>query len=349
MDIVRIQGETLCQEIAMNHSKCDYARLLERYCPLSSSHKATSQNLDDDVTPSQDPSDTECTQLRLIKSYYTAESAGSFIKAVISRLFPLQFWGSQVNLDVFLETLMRFIALQRGETFTLKTIMHRIRVMDMKWLIGTADRTAISRFMHQAICYSVKNIFKWVYCVIVIPLLRSAFYITDTQLSKYPIFYRKPIWSRIKFLALTELESSKQFEKKGCQLSSANKLGASKLRFLPKTSGLRPIANLAMPYWDSSMLERPKKVLCTNAILRKVFEVLKYELQSKPTSFGFGMQYDHIHSRFVDFMIKVQERRLQAPSTETNIYFASVDIHRCFDNINQDFLFKILEGFIAEV
>ena len=374
INVVRLHGEKICQEILKNHAKCDYARLLERYCPLSNvkSRMRLSQNADNSKLSStsilheDDPQVSETTLRSLLSSYCSSHSVGSFIKAVISRLFPLGFWGSKENLNVFLETLMRFMALRRGETFTMKMILHGIHVTDMNWLYMPVDcekrgpkRRKVCRKSHEAICYSVRNVLKWMYCKIIIPLLRSSFYITDTQISTSVAFYRKPVWSKIKSLALKQLQDSQQYKSisydQGLRQLAVSKLGASKLRLLPKSSGLRPIANLAKSYRlkapkNYQIIGSMKKMLCVNAILRKALDVLKYEFSLRPNSFGCGIDYDKIRSKYIKFMTEVREMSgVSTRSADRDIFFASVDINQCFDNIKQDIMHTILEGFINEV
>jgi telomerase reverse transcriptase len=160
------------------------------------------------------------------------------------------------------------------------------------------------------------------------------------------------VWSKIRSWGLKSLRDSQQYlllsYKEGLRRLSASTFGASKLRLLPKTSTLRPIVNLAKPYrlpMANNPMTMKKKVLSVNTILRTSFDVLNYELSLKPNSFGSGIQYDHIHSKYMKFMMRVRES--SADSRE--LFFASIDIQRCFDNINQDMMYKIVRDFITEV
>jgi len=352
-DYVRINGERICGKILENHTTCDYGRLLERYCPLPKENGLSLQGNPASVY-------SAAVYKTLLSSSCSSTSVTSFMKAVIVRLFPLEFWGSKSNLHIFLDTLTEFISLRRGETLTMKRILHGIHVMDMKWLYmaGNHDTAGFNKKrklpsdVHDSIRFSASVTFKELYRLFVIPLLRSTFYITESQVSSGIIFFRKPVWYQIRSLGLTDLQKSHQFLSlsydEGIRQISTNKLGASKLRLLPKSSKLRPILNLAKAYrfpCTKNNMALNKSRSSANAFLRTAFEVLKYELSLKPNSIGSGVSYHDIHAKYIQFISQLPK----FPVHHHQLFFASIDIERCFDNISQDLMYKILEEFISEV
>jgi len=95
--------------------------------------------------------------------------------------------------------------------------------------------------------------------------------------------------------------------------------------------------------------------------LRQVFKVLKYEHTLKPEMFGAGVTgFDEVYPRLVRFIHDMKEMRpglvdmkgattvISDRDSNDSLYFASVDIHRCFDNIHQQVLYDLVETIIRE-
>ncbi|CAI5497298.1 unnamed protein product [Closterium sp. Naga37s-1] len=122
---------------------------------------------------------------------------------------------------------------------------------------------------------------QWVLAELVIPVLRSHFYVTESEVQRHTVcFYRKPVWARIRYLALQRLASSATFHKltpaaakhlllpprrttaPGHRTAAASQgssfkggeagggggeggaLGVARVRFVPKAQTVRPIVNL---------------------------------------------------------------------------------------------------------
>ena len=127
---------------------------------------------------------------------------------------------------------------------------------------------------------------------------------------------------------------------------------------------------------DSGMAWTPKRY-AANSMLRNVFAILKFEYARQPKKFGACvMGYDDMFLKFRDFREAVERQRQgesgakskvnssassaksEPYSVETNdkaalgprkkVYFVSVDVEKCFDNINLEQLMRLLQELLRE-
>lgn len=88
----------------------------------------------------------------------------------------------------------------------------------------------------------------YVFDSLLIPLIRSNFYVTESNTHRYQIFYfRHDVWKRIAEPAVAALKETMLEEVKlvdANRILSSRALGFSDIRLLPKGKDLRPIMNL---------------------------------------------------------------------------------------------------------
>jgi telomerase reverse transcriptase len=97
----------------------------------------------------------------------------------------------------------------------------------------------------------VLQVFRWTLEQFVIPLLHVCFYVTETEFTgTQVVYYRKPVWTWFRSLSLQKLLLQQQYT----ELLSINdvtqrieqqSMGISRLRLVPKETGVRPIATLS--------------------------------------------------------------------------------------------------------
>eukprot|EP00814_Leptocylindrus_danicus_P010379 CAMPEP_0116040826 /NCGR_PEP_ID=MMETSP0321-20121206/24622_1 /TAXON_ID=163516 /ORGANISM="Leptocylindrus danicus var. danicus, Strain B650" /LENGTH=431 /DNA_ID=CAMNT_0003520779 /DNA_START=439 /DNA_END=1731 /DNA_ORIENTATION=+ len=81
-------------------------------------------------------------------------------------------------------------------------------------------------------------------------------------------------------------------------------------------------------------------------ILNQTFDVLKYEYSANPEYFGSGiLGSNQFYPRLHSF---VKGLKLNAKSENASLYFASVDIHHCYDTINQKQMYDIMRKILSE-
>ena len=351
---LRESGIVICIDIRRRHQQCNYARLLDRHCPLPSSDYESCEASDD--TPSL---------ADLSASFVTGDQVASFICSCLWSAFPTSFWGSRANFDVISSTATRFIKLRRREQMSKGELMKGVKVTDVKWLFG--DRTtknSISRSDHEAGTRLLQNVVHWLYCSYIIPLIRSCFYATETEFTaNRVVFYRKPVWTQFRTLAMASLKGRQYTEIEIAEAARRNAdqdMGCSKLRLLPKATGVRVLNLLShaqrVDFGDESAgharpsLCRPSaedRRISTNSTLRRTFAVLKHEHGNSPSSFGCGVfGLNEVFPLLLNFKKDLRKFRKQTKNNAP-LHFASVDLHRCYDNIDQNYLYDLVKRVIT--
>jgi telomerase reverse transcriptase len=375
---LRVSGPGICDQILRGHSKCDYHRLLNRYCPLPDIYGSDGVTLPD-----------------LVRASTPLDNIASFVISVLKQVFPSRFWGSKENFDNVVDSVRRFVYLRRHEKLSNKNLMKGIRVTKLAWLMGNKKKgSSLSRSDHQTTTALTLGVIRWVFQGFIIPLIRANFYVTESEFtSKQVLYYRKPVWSMFRALSMKKL-LQKQFSKlsshQARRLLKYHYMGFSQLRLLPKATGVRPIAQLGRPpvfYVPSvnikkstdnhgslglkrilsgdekehpikrmkmdrlekynptlSLHRRIRRLPSTNTVLGEVFEVLRYECAQRTRPFGAGLNgLEDFYPRYRQFILS-----LNRPRQSLNLGFASVDIEKCYDNINQQYLFDLLKRMISK-
>ena len=381
-------GIPVCQEIFRRHSKCDYHRLLNRYCPLPDFCVEPSY-----ATSSISSQPAESVTLPMAAAAYSSsDGVVSFLRAVLRKVFPLEFWGSDRNFEQVLVVAEIFVKLRRQEQLPIKVLMKCVRVKDVRWVYGGNDETndkggasSWSKSLHEAATTRLTNAMKWVFVQYIIPLLRSIFYVTETEFStKRVLYYRKPVWSIFRALSMKKLLVSQYKEISSNEATSLvlrQKMGLSRLRLLPKSTGVRALALLSKREFieaekssptdgdagsdnneacepptkrrklgDTHPSRREEKFGSTNMMLRNVFEILRYERERHPSLFGsavFGL--NEVYPRYKCFLETLRSlNTLSYGQPLPRLYFTSVDIKHCYDNIVQKHLLDILPKLLDE-
>lgn len=126
----------------------------------------------------------------------------------------------------------------------------------------------------------------YVFDSLLIPLIRSNFYVTESSIHRYRLFFfRHDVWRTLSEPAMSELKV-KMFEEvrleDAMRILDSRRLGYSHVRLLPKQTSVRPIMNLRR----RTATNKDKKILgqSINSILGPVSNMLKLEKASHPAS-----------------------------------------------------------------
>ncbi|GAX27116.1 telomerase reverse transcriptase [Fistulifera solaris] len=243
-------------DLSLRHRlKCDYHRLLERHCPLP-----TERIMQGNQIESNEAVKKELGKLAT-EGYSASTNVESFLRSVLSHVFIRDVWGCKHNESQIYDVLVpKLVGLRRHEHFANKTLLLNIRVLSFRWLIPLAsfqkEDTSNTRELrllskdHHRLRLLVLSFLRWVFNDFLLNLLRSVFFVTDSEFSgKKLLYYRKPVWSKFRSLSLQQLiNRRRQFEYLNQQhlgeLLLDRKMGVSRLRLLPKSTGVRPIAAL---------------------------------------------------------------------------------------------------------
>jgi telomerase reverse transcriptase len=120
----------------------------------------------------------------------------------------------------------------------------------------------------------------WVFDSFLIPLIRSNFYVTESNVHKNKLFYfRHDVWRMLTEPSLLDLKSNMLEEMPAdstVKLLAHRKLGFSKIRLLPKGKGVRLITNLKR---RQQIMRNGTMVLgrSINSVMGPVFNIMNYE------------------------------------------------------------------------
>ena len=160
------------------------------------------------------------------------------------------------------------------------------------------------------------------------------------------------MWSKLRSLSIDQL-LKKQYKliNKEEALIQYNRqpFGFSRLRLLPKKTGFRPIS-LCSRIENPKFSIKPLPKCPTNLILKPSLDVLRYEYSLDKSRFGVGLAgYNQFYNKMKTFAMDL--KKLSRRSNIDKIpplYFCSVDIKKCYDNIRQDYLFSIMTDIVQE-
>ena len=273
-----------------------------------------------------------------------------FLKCICNKVVPKELWGSSGNKETFFRNLAKFIHLYRGEKFTLAQMMMGIKVSCCKWLqvkkSGNRKHVALSDSVKQLELLAL--FIWWLVTSYLVIVLKTFFYITETGIHRQRVvYYRKPIWKTIQQFGLNTFcgEFFKPLKTAEAEnlLRAQSSLGFSLLRFIPKTSTVRPITN--MRHRPSS--KEPISVqnqLSVNSKLKNLFEVIKFEKERNPEKMGatlFGT--DDLYRALKPFASRVRSRLEGKP-----LYFVHVDVSHCYESILHQKLFDTMKEVLEE-
>ena len=371
----RLRGlaQDLVRKIQRNNARCPYAQLLRHYTSqaLIAEVKAEMPNLYQSA-PSMKTQITGSMPSETMKSTSSIKQAArasqgpvmryatplaqvsGFCQAVLQHLLPSDAFGTgsdgEANRDVVMGKVDHFIKMRRNELQNLHVIVQGIKISAIKWLsppklaslkMSTSDRNKRWEIFNEFVYF--------VFASLLIPLLRSNFYVTESAVHRSRLFYfRHDVWRKIHEpslaqLKLTMLEAAPRWAGQPNQpiraKSTVQTLGHSTIRLLPKLNGIRIIANLKKKalktFKGRTMLSKG-----INKQLEPVFDVLNYERSQQPIRLGSSIfSSNEIHPKLKEFKKSVDGQKL---------YFVKLDIRSCFDSIPQDGLVKLAETLLQE-
>eukprot|EP00842_Homolaphlyctis_polyrhiza_P004059 jgi/Hompol1/4654/HPOL_001517-RA len=288
--------------------------------------------------------------------------------SVVTRLIPKALWGSDKNRDAILAIVPKAISLRRFETLSLQNLLAGVKMSEMTWLNGDPANK-----QHASTCETEKRremmleFLYWLFTGVIIPLVKTNFYATETAPFKNRILYfRHQDWNRICFPIyvsikqnMLEFVDKTEFTQLLLRKTGSRALGFSRMRILPKETGARIIMNLGSKakYADIEDLQLSNNQLrnlpggwsgsmtSINQLLQNVLQVLSYEKNQQSalmSSSAFGL--NDIYSKLKAF--KMQLKASSEQNSLPPLYLCKVDIAACFDSINQETLLSLLDELV---
>ncbi|KAJ8566502.1 hypothetical protein ON010_g6622 [Phytophthora cinnamomi] len=254
------------------------------------------------------------------------------VRKFVAAVVPKDIWGGRAtkkNWKCVKTMLRKLIYSRKFDIFSLKKCADEFQVTNVKWMDvqpGIKFCPPNERAKRHEL---FKNLLCWILSSLVFPLLRNLFYITESEgKANEIVFYQRPVWNVISTLALDDLEGAilQSSSEKALPNDHERQLSTSRLRLLPKTSGIRPLMNL------STAVEEDKVSRLLGASVRNIDEIYK---RLKPLF------------REISSCPRCEDRRRASGDTPM-AYCVSVDVERCFDTIRPRKLYQMLKKAIQE-
>ncbi|KAJ9129600.1 Telomerase reverse transcriptase [Pleurostoma richardsiae] len=366
----RLRGvpQRLVQRLQILHQRCSYSQLLQHHCPIQrqANRSAPQGSEPTSVTGNPEGGKPRSKQSRhrrktmqpsnpITTGKFTSltelatpiSQVSVFCQAVLSKVVPDEFWGigdhRVQNKKIFMKNVDRFVRLRRFENMSLHDTAQGLKeITDLEWLVPPglkgqkASQTDIRKreeIFHEFLYYLFDSL--------LIPLIRSNFYVTESNVHRYRLFFfRHDIWRYIAEPAMASLKA-KMFEEvklaEAMRILESRRLGSSQVRLLPKQSSVRPIMNLRR----RTMARGNKRILgpSINTVLAPVHTMLKLEKTLNPARLGSTMfSVGDIYNRLKKF-----KQRLGS-GAENKYYLAKIDVQAAFDTIPQSAIIQLMGG-----
>ncbi|CAG8906413.1 unnamed protein product [Penicillium nalgiovense] len=299
-----------------------------------------------------------------------ASSVSAFCRAVIQKLIPRQFWGAGPdgisNFKLVLKHVDRFIKLRRFESLSLHEVCKGVKITSIPWLGPQVQTTSTSETKSKIALSDLRKrtelfhefIF-WIFDSILIPLIRSHFYVTESQTHRNRLFYfRHDMWQRLTKQPFGDLKATmfEELEPDQAQRVLARRsLGFGALRLLPKSTGFRPILNLRKRAWKESSWGKSRTYLAAsiNSSITPIYNMLNYECQQVPAKLGSSMlSIGDMHRRLKAYKEQLSKGLPSGSkswqSKLPHMYFVKLDIKACFDTIPQKKLLNLIAALVSE-
>lgn len=290
----------------------------------------------------------------------------AFCRATLRKLIPNELYGvgedavhNREHISKFVDI---FIRMRKFESLSLHQVVQNMKIAGVRWLKPPHLREGNSALSASDLRKRTEIFYELVYYIfdsLLIPLVRSNFYVTDSNLHRNRLFYfRHDVWRKLTEPTLAELKTS-VFEEirsdKAKRILNQRSLGFSQLRLLPKTTGARPITNLrrrAISEWGKGKGNLGPSI---NSLLTPVFNMLGYEKERQPEKLGSAIfSVRDIYSKLRGFREKLRCRpaHLGGAGVEAGnskpLFFVKLDIKSCFDTIPQHELVQLAERLVSE-
>ncbi|XP_053571738.1 telomerase reverse transcriptase [Bombina bombina] len=292
----------------------------------------------------------ESTILKLLRQHNSTWQVYTFVRECLHRVVPELLWGSSHNKCRFLKNVKSFIYSGKFHKISLQELMWKMRVEDCVWVRLLKRNHFVPASEHLLREEILGKFIYWLMDTYVIQLLKSFFYITETTFQKNRLFfYRKSVWKKIHKIGLR-----KHFEKVKLRLMSSKEIEnvkqqknvslVSRLRFIPKMNGLRPISKMCDTLGVQQSKEiRDKKILQFNSLVKNLFSVLNYECSKNLSLLGssvFGL--NDIYNKWKKFVVELEESNIE----RSTFYFVKTDVRGAYDTIPHSKLDEVVSKVI---
>ncbi|KAM5328659.1 telomerase reverse transcriptase isoform 3-T4 [Glossophaga mutica] len=345
------QMRPLFRDLLGNHARCPYGMLLRKHCPLPDVARVEAVGSSDKRCGGVGicaPKEAGAQRLgQLLQQHSSPGHVYELLRACLRRLVPTRLWGSKHNERRFLKNVKKFIFLGKYAKLSRQELTWKMKVQDCTWLCRSPGGHCVPAAEHRLREAILTKFLCWLMGTYVVELLKSFFYVTETTFQKNQLFFfRKSVWSQLQSIGIRQHFDRVQLR----ELSAAEvkrhqearpALLMSRLRFLPKPSGLRPIVNMDYVV-GARAFRRDKKVQHLSSKVKTLFSVLNYERVQRPGLLGASLLgMDDIYRAWRAFVLRV---RAQDPAPQ--LYFVKVDVMGAYDALPQSRLVEVIANVI---
>lgn len=261
----------------------------------------------------------------MLQKHIDYRSITRFLRAVCHNALPIELLGPK-NFQVFRKKLHLFVEAGKTDSLRLGSFLEGLSLRDVAWLSGNdamSDSFDRLRIFAQVVFWTIKYL---------LTILKTFFYITESNGDKYRLFYyRKHVWQSLLGRELNEriAEDSLTYVEYGlygARMQARSHLGNAKLRFMPKSTRLRPVVHI----------KSSEDTVFTFCKLRNVAVVLSAIV--KLCRVYCKQNHQQVHMEWQRFKKAVRNKK--------RIYFVKVDIKDCFGSVIQEKLMTVLESLL---
>lgn len=247
-----------------------------------------------------------------------------FVRLVLHHVVPFAFFGSVHNRRIVCRSVKRLVQARRFERVSLFDVLQGFRTRDCAWL-----EHPDAHWVQRRLCEWMW----WLFDQLIIPLLRTTFYVTDTAAFRQRVlFFRQDVWARVSRPLLERLRAE-LFERVEEPMQAS--VPYATVRLMPKETTVRPIINLRrrMPGTGRSM----------NAQLQSAFDVLSYEAARQPERLGAAVgSMKGLYMRLKAYKHDLVTQHARVP----RLYMVRADIRAAFDSLDHTQLLKVVRALL---
>ncbi|MED6271792.1 hypothetical protein CHARACLAT_023902 [Characodon lateralis] len=302
----------LFNRLLQQHKKCPYSKILQRICPL---------------LEERNPGPGELNSL--LPKHCAPHRVYLFVRECLSAVIPQELWGSNHNRIHFFARARGFLHSGKFERLSLAELMWNMKVNDCNWLkISKTGRIPPSELAYRT--QILGQLLTWLLDGFVVGLVRACFYVTESVGQKNALrFYRQEVWAKLQDLAFKGHLAKGQMEELSPAQAASLPKGTviSRLRFIPKTDGMRPITRV---------IGTDPKTRMFQARVRDLLDMLRACVRSSPSLLGstvWGMTDIH---RVLSSLAPAQKDKPQP------LYFVKVDVSGAYESLPHDKLIEVI-------
>ncbi|XP_053718847.1 telomerase reverse transcriptase [Synchiropus splendidus] len=306
-------------KLLSQHKKCSYRRLLQKMCPLVKKTSDGNEDLN-----------------LLLRQCCSPHRVYLFVRECLATVIPPELWGSEDNQRHFYARVSSFLRRGKFEMISIGELMWKMKVNDCNWLkISKTGRIPPSELAYRT--RLLGQFLGWLLEGYVTGLVRCCFYVTEGVNQKNALkFYRHDVWPKLRDLAFRNHVSECQIEELAPDevMSLPSTTVISRLRFIPKTDGMRAI---------TAVVGADAKTKFHRMRLQDLKAILLACVKSSPSLLGstvWGMSGIH---KVLSSFAPLKKERVEP------FYFVKVDVSGAYNSLPHKKLQEVIGQALASV